>query len=139
MTFFTMGGAVSHDISAGILKTDDPDFLYRKQVLDRHKALYRINHISWWKEELPCDEEYETALKNLENAGWHVDCILTHCGPDSIAAQVCHPYKPDRLTGFLETVKRRCSFDYWFFGHHHDNRTIEGRFILQWEQMVEIQ
>lgn len=50
MTFLTMGGAVSHDISAGILEPDDPDFLYRKQVLDRHKALYRINHISWWEE-----------------------------------------------------------------------------------------
>lgn len=138
MTFFTMGGAASHDISAGILEPDAPDFLYRKQMLDRRRALYRINHISWWKEEMPCDEEYETALKNLENAGWRVDCILTHCAPDSIAAQVCHPYKPDRLTGFLETVKRRCSFDYWFFGHYHDNRTVEGQFILQWEQMVEI-
>ena len=51
---------------------------------------------------------------------------------------MCHPYKPDRLTGFLEKVKRRCSFDYWFFGHYHDNRTVEGQFILQWEQMVEI-
>jgi DNA repair exonuclease SbcCD nuclease subunit len=138
MTFFTMGGAASHDISAGILEPDAPDFLYRKRVLDRRRALYRINHISWWKEEMPCDEEYETALKKLENSGWRVDCVLTHCAPDSIATQVCHPYKVDRLTNFLETVKSRCSFDYWFFGHYHDNRTVEGQFILQWEQMVEI-
>lgn len=139
MTFFTMGGAVSHDISAGILEPDNPDFLYHKQVLDRHRAQYRINHVSWWKEELPCEAEYETALRNLKNAGWSVDCILTHCAPDSIASQVCQPYKPDWLSSFLQTVMERCSFDYWFFGHFHDNRIIDERFILQWEQMVELQ
>ena len=139
MTFFTMGGAVSHDISAGILEPDARDFMDRKRMLDQRRALYRINHISWWKEELPCDEEYETALKNLEKAGWRVDCVLTRCAPNSIGAQVCHPYKPDRLSRFLEMVKRKCGFDYWFFGHFHDNRIIEERFILQWEQMVEIQ
>lgn len=46
--FFTFGGASSHDISAGILELDDPDFKEKKKRLDKNPyALYRINHISW--------------------------------------------------------------------------------------------
>jgi len=52
---FTMGGASSHDIDAGILEPDDPNFSTKCKQLDRQRALYRINHISWWKEELPGD------------------------------------------------------------------------------------
>ena len=139
MTFFTMGGAASHDISGGILEPDAPDFEQRYWELRRRRALFRVNRVSWWKEELPCDAEYETALWNLDKAGWRVDCILTHCAPDSIASQVCRPYQPDRLSGFLEMVKERCTFDYWFFGHFHDNRVIDECFILQWERMVALQ
>lgn len=138
LTFFTMGGAASHDIGAGILEPNQPDFLERKQLLDRHRAPYRINHISWWREEMPCDAEYEEALRNLEKANWSVDCILSHCAPDSIVPKVCRRYEPDRLSVFLQQIKERCYFDYWFFGHYHDNCVIEERFILQWEQMIEI-
>jgi DNA repair exonuclease SbcCD nuclease subunit len=138
ITFFTMGGAASHDISAGILEPDDPAFRRKKRMLDKDKALYRINHVSWWREEMPDDSEYETAIRNLKNADWRVDCILTHCAPDSIASRIYPEYKPDRLTGFLEMVKNKCAFDYWFFGHYHDNRILDERFILQWEQMAQL-
>lgn len=60
---FTMGGASSHDIDAGILEPDDPDFRRKHRQLDKQMAHYRINHVSWWKEELPDDTEYETAKK----------------------------------------------------------------------------
>ena len=52
-TFFTMGGASSHDISGGILGPDDPQFKRKCRMLDHRGALYRVNHRSWWKEELP--------------------------------------------------------------------------------------
>jgi len=46
-TFFTFGGASSHDISAGILEPDDPDLKEKKKRLDKEPfALYRINHVS---------------------------------------------------------------------------------------------
>ncbi len=49
-TFFTFGGAQSHDISDGILETDDPRIA--EWQYDYCK-MFRINHISWWQEELP--------------------------------------------------------------------------------------
>ena len=64
--FFTMGGASSHDISDGILEMDNPNFRIQKRQLDKCDGMYRINHVSWWKEELPLEEDYQNALNNSE-------------------------------------------------------------------------
>jgi len=136
----TMGGASSHDISDGILEPDDPDFRRKKRQLDKRMALYRINHISWWKEELPCDAEYETARKNLDACGWRVDYIISHCCPSSIVDLIGGGlYQHDRLTDFFEEVKERCLFDYWFFGHYHDDRALMRKYILLYEQILQIE
>ena len=80
--FFTMGGAKSHDIEDGILEPDAPDFERRLMMLQRKpRARYRVNHISWWAQELPSDKEYAEARRNLDAVGWQVDYIITHCLP----------------------------------------------------------
>lgn len=112
--FFTLGGAMSHD-------TD-----------------HRINHISWWQQELPSDEEYSEALQNLERCNWQVDYVITHCAPTSIARKESRHNEADRLTGFLQDVQDRTQYHYWLFGHYHDNRTINARHILLWELIVKI-
>lgn len=45
----------------------------------------------------------------------------------------------DRLTDFLEMVKQRCQFDYWFMGHYNRNCVVDERFVIHWEQMVELE
>ena len=40
-------------------------------------AMYRVNHLSWWKDELPSEDEYQSARASLDKAGWEVDYILT--------------------------------------------------------------
>lgn len=133
--FFVMGGASSHDIEAGILKPDAPDF----KKLNEQGALYCVNHISWWKEELPCDKEYETAIRNLDLCGWKTDYIITHCCPTSIADILGNgTYRPDQLTGFLETVKNHCDFGHWIFGHYHEKLGVEKKFVVLYEQSVQI-
>ena len=76
--FFIMGGASSHDISGGILEPDDPEFRKKRRRLESSGALYRVNHRSWWAEELPSEKEYQTAQANLERHGWAVEYIITH-------------------------------------------------------------
>jgi len=138
-SFFTMGGASSHDIDDGILEPDDPDFRNKRKRLDRRGALYHVNHVSWWKEELPGDAEYDTALRNLDGCGWKVDYIVTHCCPSSLSDIIGGGmYQRDRLTDFFETISGRCDFQYWFFGHYHDNRILMRKYILLYEQIVEI-
>ena len=112
--FFTMGGAKSHDTN------------------------HRINHISWWRQELPSDEEYIEALQNLERYNWQVDYIITHCAPTSIALMGSRHNEADRLTDFLQEVRERAKYHYWLFGHYHDNRAIDEKHILLWEQIVRV-
>lgn len=101
--------------------------------------MFRVKGVSWWPQELPSEEEYEEAVRNLERVNWRVDCILTHCAPTSILKKLDGDYAPDRLTDFLQTVKRMCQFDYWFLGHYHRNCVVDDRFIIQWKQMVDLQ
>ena len=54
-TFFTMGGASSHDIQDGILDPEEPGFEERYWRMRRARAMFRVNGISWWPEELPSD------------------------------------------------------------------------------------
>ena len=81
-SFFTMGGASSHDIEDGILEPTAPNFERRLLILQRDpRARYRIDHISWWARELPSEAEYTEAWNNLDKVGWAVDYIITHCAP----------------------------------------------------------
>ena len=50
---FTFGGAKSHDISGGVLEASDPNLKAKQRKLEKKNELYRINHVSWWKEEMP--------------------------------------------------------------------------------------
>ena len=136
-TFFTMGGASSHDIKDGILEPDDVDFKGKKKRLNKQGALYRVNHRSWWKEELPSDEEYAEANKNLDIHKRSVDYVITHCAPTSVADILGKGlYKADPLTDYLETVYQTCKFKRWFFGHYHEDKMISEKMVLLYESIV---
>ena len=137
-TFFTMGGAQSHDIADGILDMDSPNFYERYDSLRRNRGQFRINHISWWQEELPSGEEYAEARQTLERLDWKVDYIITHCAPTAIQQKINADFKPDKLTEFLEEVRSRNQFHYWLFGHYHDNRVIDEKYVMLYEQMVRV-
>ena len=137
-TFFTMGGARSHDIEDGILNPDFSDFDSCYRRLKDRKASFRVLGQSWWPEEMPSDEEYQLALETLEHINWNVDYVVTHCGPTSIIKQFDCRYESDPLTDFLERVQKRIRFHYWLFGHYHDNKIIDDKYVLLWEQIVQV-
>ena len=136
---FTMGGASSHDIRDGILEPDDPLFLERFQTLNAQGAPFRVNHRSWWKEELPSEAEYREARTNLEKAGWAVDYIIPHCAPTIIQNALLREFStPDALTDSLEEVCRQCRFKYHFFGHCHSNLVLQQKYVLLYEQILRL-
>ena len=70
-------------IRRGILEPGDPRFREKYQDLSAAGAMFRVNHRSWWKEELPSAEEYAAARENLARHNMEVDYIITHCQYDN--------------------------------------------------------
>ncbi|MBE6853408.1 MAG: metallophosphoesterase [Ruminococcus sp.] len=97
-TFWTMGGAKSHD------------------------RLSRIPGISWWQEEIPSQFEMEYGLHKLEQHNNKVDFIITHTLPSDLQFSICKCFYTSEPTGiYLNEVYRRTDFKYWFCGHYHEN------------------
>lgn len=138
--FFTFGGASSHDIRDGVLEPDQ-----KKMIKEWNKdpfKLFRINHVSWWKEELPSEEEMQEGFENLRKNGNRVDYILTHSPYTSLLRQIdggsgfC---QTDVLTDYLQQVKQTIDFKHWLFGHMHTNQTYQWeRASCLYEQIIQI-
>lgn len=136
---FTMGGASSHDIRDGVLEPDAPDYGQKIRQLNAAGALFRVNHRSWWKEELPSEDEYLNARAALDKAGWDVDYIITHCCPSSIQDTFSDGrHQRDALTDFFDEVQERCRFKYWFLGHYHENMVVEKKFVMLYERIIRL-
>lgn len=139
--FFAFGGASSHDIDDGILDEDDfSDYKeFRNTINSWYNTgkMFRINHISWWEQELPTKEEMQFGLKTLEENNNKVDFIISHCCPQQIASLFSHGcYQADDLTRYFNVIADTVDFDRWFFGHYHNNQVVMSKFIMLYEQIV---
>lgn len=142
---FAFGGARSHDISDGILDSEDPKWKEKAKALeDRGKYMFRVKGLSWWEEELPTKAEMEHGLRNLEKHGNKVDLIVTHCCPSSLQAQFLPNGDFDILTDYFNQLKHTVEYDKWYFGHYHFNAPIDEkpgclyRYILPWNNGREL-
>lgn len=138
-TFFSFGGASSHDIDDGILEADDPRI---KTWARDYNKLFRINHVSWWERELPSEEEMNEGLGNLKKMDNTVDFIVTHSPYTSLLKQMdggSGLYKADRLTDYLQEIKQTTDYKAWLFGHMHVNQKYYWeRSICFYEQIARI-
>ena len=101
--------------------------------------MYRINHLSWWEEEMPTEEELEEGRKNLEANGNKVDFIVSHCCAASTQVLLGGGmYKSDYLNEYFEKLRQSVQFKKWFFGHYHDNKNVNAEEILLYEQIIRI-
>lgn len=142
--FFVFGGAQSHDIQDGILDVKDypsrkamiRDYEYRTYFLGQ---MLRINHESWWEQELPTNEEMGFGTSTLNAHDNKVDYIVSHCCPQEIASLMSGGfYKPDRLTMFFDKVAETTEFSKWFFGHYHNDQQYLGQYVLLYKQIIRI-
>lgn len=113
-TFFTMGGATSHD------------------------KMYRKEGVSWWTREMPSDEEYEEGLQNFNKIGNKVDYIISHCAPDQLQGQIAYWYEHDKLTNYLELVRQTVEFDHWYCGHYHIDKDFGSKYTVLYNKVVKL-
>ena len=139
-TFFTFGGASSHDIRDGILDCKDPEWKAKAKELEKqYKYYYRVKGLTWWEEELPSEEEMQHGLDTLKQHGNQVDYILTHSPSASVVAMMGHgAYQQDILTQYLEGIRCNIKYQKWLFGHMHVDRAVNNDDICLYEQIVQI-
>lgn len=141
-TFYTFGGANSHDISDGILELNDPSLKEKIKKLNRKgKYKYRVNHESWWKEEMPSKEEMDYGIENLKKHNYKINFIISHDCPSSIMElldRYTDDYEIDDLTEYFETISNITDFNIWFFGHHHEDKKLNNKFICLYDQIVKL-
>ncbi|MCR5144096.1 MAG: metallophosphoesterase [Lachnospiraceae bacterium] len=136
---FTFGGASSHDIQGGILDVDDPNYHEKKRQLERDWIPYRVNHLSWWAEELASEEEMEEGRINLEKNDNKVDYIISHCCATSTQNKIGGTrFQPDRQTDYFEELKETVDYKKWFFGHYHDNIEVSAKEVLIYTDIIRI-
>ena len=112
--FFCMGGAKSID------------------------QMYRTEHVSWWKQEMPSREEMELAVETLDRNGWCVDYVVTHCAPQKVLAKFNPYFENDAMVRFLERVRADLSFKKWFFGHYHIDNEVGDKFVALYQKVIPI-
>ena len=145
---FTFGGASSHDIGHGILDPDsDPSWRQKAKRFEReYISDFRIKGFDWWPEEsfryMKPEEaaaQRAEAFKNLDQAGWTVDYVISHTIPSGLLPLICEesPEK-DEHTEFLEEIRSRLMYRKWFGGHFHMDRQLTEKDILLYEQIVRI-
>lgn len=113
-TFFCMGGAESTD------------------------KIYRIEHISWWKEEMPNVKELDYGIHNLSKYNNEVDYIITHSVPSSLLHTFNADFTSNNLTDYFDHIKDNVKFKYWFSGHYHLDKDISENITLVYNKKIKI-
>lgn len=136
--FFTFGGAASHDIYDGIIENDEHVKENVKKMKQQGKRMYRINHVSWWAEEMPTDEDFDAAVNTLHDHQHYADFIITHDAPTCIK-RMMHHYECNFLTNSLQYIYQTTDFKRWYFGHMHvDTMFVHNRSIAVYEKIHRI-
>ena len=97
------------------------------------------DNVGWWPQELPTAEEMQNARNNLQANNNTVDYILTHDAPGYVLKEHFFIERPSDpvLSGFLDELAATVDFKGWYFGHHHEDRSI-GKFHCLYETIKEI-
>lgn len=100
---------------------------------------YRIiNGWNWWEDEQPSEETKAIVENNLENSNWKIDVVLTHTCPLSLEPREWFLKFVDQSTvdkkteTWLEEIKEKLDYKYWFCGHFHgEKKTDEIEFLFE--------
>ena len=91
---------------------------------------FRVLGRSWWKEELPSEEECDRAWENLESRGMKVDLVVSHTAP-AAALHAMGKFADAHEEGFQRFLRKlylNLEFERWYFGHWHEDKKINDLF-----------
>ena len=105
--------------------------------------MWRREHISWWKEEIPNESEIEEAKTNLAKYQNKVDCIITH----SVDAKTLknpqfyllgNSFKAYKDNFILDWFEENIEYKHWYFGHYHFDGEITYKKTALYQTVKEL-
>jgi len=105
--------------------------------------MWREEHISWWKEEIPSEKEIDEAKKNLKKYNNKVDFIITHSidrkalyNPKLLLnGNKCKEYEDNAI---LDWFEENVSYKHWYFGHYHLDADLSDKKTVLYQEFVEL-
>lgn len=147
-TFFTFGGASSHDIQGGILDKNSPTYKNDYKKASRSRQPFRVLNETWWEQELPTEKELQEGLRNLEKVNYQVDYVITHCASNRTqeALERYHLgisfnlgyYKQDTLTNYFEGLEDKLEYKKWYCGHYHEDLQLDDKHMILYHNIISI-
>lgn len=146
-SFFTFGGASSHDVQGGILDKDSPTYNEDRKRAVRSGLSYRVRNESWWEQELPTEEELQEGRDNLDKVGYSVDYVITHCMSGDMQDKLLDRYRYGRygntferdvLTDYFDELEEKLHYKRWFCGHYHEEIELDDKHVILYESIVRL-
>ena len=105
--------------------------------------MWREEHISWWKEEIPSLDEIDEAKNNLKKYNNKVDYIITHSidrkalyNPKLLLnGNKCKEYEYNAI---LDWFEENVSYKHWYFGHYHLDADLSDKKTVLYQEFVEL-
>lgn len=106
--------------------------------VDKYYRIARNPHDpKWWADEQPDEATKEYVEQQLAANGWKVDVVLSHtCPAKYIPTEMflngLNQSSVDRSTeDWLDSIESRLTYNKWFCGHWHTNKTVDRiRFLF---------
>lgn len=96
----------------------------------------RTEGVSWWPQEMPNMQEYETGLATLDAYEWQVDYVLTHTAPSQIIKRIAPYIGKDKLNDYLATIDMELRYTHWYFGHYHVEGDLDAKHTVLFHSFV---
>lgn len=94
---------------------------------------------TWWREELPTEQEYEAAIGRLSEYGNEVDYIVTHDASAAIRSFLSIDQEDSeigKIHAFLNVISKNIKFNAWFFGRYHQDKLIPPRYYAMFQSVL---
>jgi len=111
---------------------------------------WRIEGITWWRQEIPSYKEMQFGLDNLRDANYKVDYIITHTLPNEIIKYYANNKMSDDFTvklsvncpvsTFLDNVLEimKDNYIHWYTGHFHCDKELVKNITILYKQVRQL-
>ena len=104
--------------------------------VDKHIRL--AENLGWWADEQPSFEIKKCVEKQLGQADWNVDIVLSHTCPmkyiprEVFLSGIEQSSVDNSTEEWLDTIEEKLTYSRWYCGHYHTNKTIDKmRFLFE--------